>query len=152
LGLGGEDGIVTEIIGELPDTMDNTADSASDGTTVSRIDQEQLAQDIVEQARAQGLELVGPGGLLTGLTKRVLETALKAEMSEHLGYGKHDVAGRNRGNSGNGTRAKTVLTGLGPVEVEVPLDRQGTGTARSSRSSCASGSAGWTRSTRSCSR
>jgi transposase-like protein len=40
----------------------------------------------------------------------VLETALKAEMSDHLGYDKHDAAGRNRGNSRNGTRAKTVVT------------------------------------------
>jgi putative transposase len=121
---------VTEIIGDMPDRTDNstvnTTDGTTDSTTESRIDQEQLARDIVEQARAQGLELVGPGGLLTGLTKRVLETALEAEMSEHLGYDKHDPAGRNRGNSRNGTRAKTVLTGLGPVEVEVPRDRDGT--------------------------
>jgi len=47
--------------------------------------------------------MVGPGGLLTGLTKTVLETALEAEMSEHVGYDKHDRAGRNGGNSRNGT-------------------------------------------------
>ena len=116
---------MTEIIGDMPDTTD-TATDTTDSTTDSRIDQEQLAREIVEQARAQRLELVGPDGLLTGLTKRVLETALETEMSEHLGYDKHDPAGRNRGNSRNGTRAKTVLTGLGPVEVEVPRDRDGT--------------------------
>ncbi len=82
----------------------------------AQIDQQQLAQDLVEKARAEGVELVGPGGLLTGLTKSVLETALEAEMSEHLGYDKHDPAGRNRANSGNGTRPKTVLTEIGPVE------------------------------------
>ena len=60
-------------------------------------DHQQLAQTLVEQARAEGVELVGPGGLLTGLTKTVLETALEAELSEHLGYDKHDPAGRNRG-------------------------------------------------------
>ncbi len=46
----------------------------------------QLAQQLVEQARAEGIDLVGRGGLLTGLTKTVLETALNAEMAEHLGY------------------------------------------------------------------
>ena len=50
-----------------------------------RIDQQQLAQQLVDAARADGVELVGPGGLLTGLTKTVLWTALEAEMSEHLG-------------------------------------------------------------------
>ncbi len=55
-----------------------------------RIDQQQLAQQLVEAARADGVELVGPGGLLSGLTKTVLETALDAEMTEHLGYDRHD--------------------------------------------------------------
>jgi putative transposase len=88
-----------------------------------QIDTQQLAQQLVERARAEGVDLVGPGGLLTGLTKTVLETALDAEMSEHLGYDKHDPDGRNSGNSRNGTRAKTVLTEVGPVEIEVPRDR-----------------------------
>ena len=87
------------------------------------IDAQQLAAQLVEKARAEGVDLVGPGGLLTGLTKTVLETALEVEMSEHLGYDKHDPAGRTGGNSRNGTRSKTVLTEVGPVEVEVPRDR-----------------------------
>jgi putative transposase len=89
----------------------------------ARIDQQRLAQELVAAARTEGVELVGPGGLLTGLTKTVLETALDAEMSEHLGYDKHDAAGRDGGNSRNGTRTKTVLTEIGPVEIEVPRDR-----------------------------
>ncbi len=89
------------------------------------IDQLQLAQQLVEQARAEGVELIGPGGLLTGLTKSVLETALEAEMSGHLGYDKHDAMGRNSGNSRNGTRSKTVFTEIGPVQIEVPRDREG---------------------------
>jgi putative transposase len=52
----------------------------------------------------------------------VLETDLDAEMTEHLGYDKHDPAGRGSGNSRNGTRAKTVFTEIGPVEIEVPPD------------------------------
>ncbi len=89
------------------------------------IDAQQLAAQLVEKARAEGVDLVGPGGLLTGLTKTVLETAFEAEMSEHLGYDKHDPAGRTGGNSRNGTRSKTVFTEVGPVEIEVPRDREG---------------------------
>ena len=91
----------------------------------AQIDQQQLAQELVEQARAEGVELVGQGGLLTRLTKSVLETALEAEMTQHLGYDKHDPMGRNGGNSRNGTRTKTVVTEIGPVDIEVPRDRDG---------------------------
>ena len=87
--------------------------------------QARLAEELVAQARAQGVDLVGPGGLLAGLTKRVLETALEAELTDHLGYEAHEAAGRNGGNSRNGRRAKTVLTDLGPVEIDVPRDRDG---------------------------
>jgi putative transposase len=86
------------------------------------VDQKQLAEQLLAQAKEQGVELVGPNGLLNQLTKNVLETALDAEMSEHLGYDKHDSAGRGSGNSRNGTRAKTVFTEIGPVEIEVPRD------------------------------
>jgi putative transposase len=64
--------------------------------------------------------------VLTGLTTTVLETALDEELAEHLGYDKHDPGGRNGGNSRNGTRSKTVLIDVGPVELEVPRDREGT--------------------------
>jgi transposase-like protein len=91
----------------------------------TQIDQQQLAKELVDKARADGVELVGPDGMLTGLTKTVVETALEEEMSDHLGYDRHEPAGRNGGNSRNGTRAKTVLTEIGPVEIEVPRDRDG---------------------------
>ena len=68
------------------------------------------------------MELIGPNGLLNQLTKNVLETALDAEMAEHLGYDKHDPVGRGSGNSRNGTRTKTVLTEIGPVDIDVPRD------------------------------
>ena len=86
------------------------------------MDQQQLAEQLLAQAREQGVELVDPGGLLNQLTKKVLETALEAEMSDHLGYDKHHPAGRNHGNSRNGIRPKTVLTEIGPVEIDVPRD------------------------------
>ena len=91
----------------------------------AQIDQQQFAEELVEQARAEGVGLVGADGLLTRLTKSVLETALEAEMTEHVGYDKHDPMGRNGGNSRNGTRTKTVLTEIGPVDIEVPRDRDG---------------------------
>ncbi len=59
------------------------------------------------------------------LTKRLLESALDGEITDHLGYDKHDPAGRGTGNSRNGTRSKTVLTDVGPVEITAPRDRNG---------------------------
>jgi putative transposase len=85
----------------------------------------QLVARLAAQARAQGVQLLGRGGVLQQLTKRFLEAALEAEMDDHLGYDKHDPAGRNSGNSRNGKRAKTLLTEVGPVEVDVPRDREG---------------------------
>ena len=80
----------------------------------------------MRSARERGTALTGPGGLLKALTKTVIETALDEEMADHLGYDKHDPVGRGSGNSRNGTRTKTVLTGNGgPVEFEVPRDRAG---------------------------
>jgi transposase-like protein len=87
---------------------------------------EQLAARLVAQARSQGISLVGPDGLLQRVTKLVLEGALEGELTDHLGYQHGDPAGRNGGNSRNGTRAKTVLTDIGPVELEVPRDRDAT--------------------------
>ena len=87
-----------------------------------RLDQS-VAEELVARARADGVDLVGPGGLLGGLTKRILETGLEVEMDEHLGYAKHDAAGRDGGNSRNGSRSKKVITDVGPVDVEVPRDR-----------------------------
>jgi putative transposase len=89
--------------------------------------EEQAAVELVRLAREQGLSLTGPDGLLKQLTKTVLETALQEEMTEHLGYEKHDPAGAGAGNIRNGTRAKTVLTeNTGQVQIEVPRDRAGT--------------------------
>src|SRR5262245_22783132 len=86
---------------------------------------EQLVRQLVEQASAQGLDLGGPDGLLRRVTKLVLEGALEGELTDHLGYGKHDPAGKDGGNSRNGKRAKTVLTDIGPVQIDVPRDRDG---------------------------
>lgn len=90
-----------------------------------RLDQS-IAEELVARARSEGIDLVGPGGLLGELTKQILETGLEVEMDEHLGYTKHDAAGRNGANSRNGTRSKTVITEIGPVDIDVPRDRDST--------------------------
>ena len=61
--------------------------------------EQQAAAELVRLAREQGLSLTGPDGLLKQLTKTVLETALNEEMTEHLGYEKHDPAGAGRATS-----------------------------------------------------
>lgn len=70
-------------------------------------------------------EIVGQGGVLKQLTKALLERAMGAELSNHLGYEKHDSAGWGSGNSRNGTSRKRVQGDFGAVEIEVPRDRQG---------------------------
>jgi transposase-like protein len=89
--------------------------------------EQQVAAELVRQAREKGLALTGPDGLLKQLTKTVIEAALQEEMTEHLGYEKHDPAGAGTGNIRNGARGKTVLTeASGEVDIEVPRDRAGT--------------------------
>jgi len=87
---------------------------------------EQLADQLLDKAQEQGAELLGPDGLLSQVTKAVLERALAEEMTGHLGYEKHDPAGRGSGNNRNGATGKTVLTDIGAVDLAVPRDRNGT--------------------------
>jgi putative transposase len=101
---------------------DVTADAANESAGLSAAD-EQLLAELAERAKAGGLKLTGGGGLLGKLTKMVVEGALEGELDDHLGYSKHDPAGRDGGNSRNGHRTKTVITEAGPVEISVPRDR-----------------------------
>ena len=104
--------------------IEKDAPSGVEEEPAERSDQDrELAEQLVEQAKDEGLDLVGPDGVLTGLTKRVLEAGLEAEITEHLGYEKHDPEGPDGGNSRNGTRPKTVLTEVGPVPLDVLRDR-----------------------------
>src|SRR6476660_5376619 len=89
--------------------------------------EQEAAAELVRLAKEQGLSLTGPDGLLKQLTKSVIEAALGEEMTEHLGYAKHDPAGIGADNIRNGARSKTVLSAnTGPVEIDVPRDRAGT--------------------------
>jgi putative transposase len=71
-------------------------------------------------------DLIGEQGLLKQLTKRLLERAMAAELTEHVGYEKHDGAGDGSGNSRNGESAKTIKGTFGSLPIKVPRDRNGT--------------------------
>jgi transposase-like protein len=88
---------------------------------------DRLLDALLERSRdeAGGLRLTGEGSMLGELVKAVLERALEAELTAHLGYARHDPSGHNSGNSRNGTISKKVQTGIGPVPLEVPRDRAG---------------------------
>ena len=70
-------------------------------------------------------DLIGEQGLLRELTRALVERAMHAELTHHLGYEKHAPDGKNSGNSRNGTSVKTLKGDFGEVEIEVPRDRQG---------------------------
>ena len=71
-------------------------------------------------------DIIGEHGLLKQLTKALLERAMQAEMTEHLGYAKHDQAGKNSGNSRNGKTSKALKGDFGELPLETPRDRNGT--------------------------
>ena len=88
-----------------------------------------LAEALVASAAERGVHLTGEGGLLTALTRQVLQSALEVEMAQHLGYDKGDALGRGLAggvNVRNGSSAKTVRTEVGEVTIDVPRDRLGT--------------------------
>src|SRR5258705_7803630 len=71
-------------------------------------------------------DIIGENGLLKQLTKQLLERAMAAELTEHVGYEKHEAAGNKSGNSRNGKSAKTLKGSFGTMPIEVPRDRNGT--------------------------
>lgn len=92
-------------------------------------DMSRLAEELVASAAHRGVQLTGEGGLLTALTRQVLQAALEVEMAQHLGYEKRDPVGRSLvggANLRNGTSPKTVRTEVGEVTIDVPRDRMGT--------------------------
>src|SRR5689334_24009950 len=70
-------------------------------------------------------DLIGEQGLLQQLTKALVERAMQAEMTHHLGYDKHAPEGKNSGNSRNGSFPKTIRGKRGQLQIEVPRDRKG---------------------------
>jgi putative transposase len=70
-------------------------------------------------------DIIGKNGLLKQLTKALLERAMHAELTEHVGYEKHDPAGNNSGNSRNGSSKKKLKGDFGEIDLETPRDRNG---------------------------
>jgi putative transposase len=79
----------------MTETLVGVSPSAQEGAGQPSAEELETARGLVRQARDRGVALTGPGGLLKALTKTVIETALDEEMAEHLGYDKHESAGRN---------------------------------------------------------
>ncbi|MEV4847551.1 transposase [Micromonospora matsumotoense] len=90
----------------------------------------EFAQQLVERAKADGVSLVGPGGLLAGIARMVLESALDAELDAYLDEVGVDEATGRRVNVRIGHGAKTVQIEVGPVRIQVPRDRVGSFTPR----------------------
>lgn len=112
---------------ETEDGVEDQGAELAAANELASAEELEIARELVASARARGVALTGPEGLLKALTKTVIETALDEELADHLGYDRHDPAGRGSGNSRNGKRTKTVLTeNAGPVQIEVPRDREGT--------------------------
>jgi len=89
---------------------------------------EQLVDELLDELLKDcktSQDLLGENGIAKQLTKRLVERMLEGELTNHLGYEKHDPAGRNSGNSRNGKTSKTVKTDQGELILEVPRDRNG---------------------------
>lgn len=86
---------------------------------------DELVDELMAKVKAEGIELLGDGGLIAQFSKRILERALDEELTDELGYERGDPAGRGSGNSRNGTTPKRVLTEIGAVDLDVPRDRNG---------------------------
>jgi putative transposase len=100
---------VRRAVGPLPD----------DGRIPDEVIDELLAGARTEE------EIVGPGGLLAELTRRLVERAMEAELTEHLGYEPHCEPPGGAGNTRNGGTPKTLVTDHGPVRISTPRDRNG---------------------------
>lgn len=111
-----------ELSEELLPARRGAAESGESGPALMR----EFAQALVARAKSDQVALTGEGGLLTDLVAQVLQTGLDVELEEHLGYERHDRAGRGSGNSRNGGYPKTVTTEVGEVELRMPRDRNGT--------------------------
>jgi putative transposase len=125
-------GLVQRIAADSPrlplagPVLDEAAATAAARKAVADLIDARAMDTVLEKIKGDGVRLTGPGGFLSELVKAVLERGLQAELTEHLGYGRHEAAGKGSGNSRNGATAKTVQTEVGPIDVRVPRDRAGT--------------------------
>jgi putative transposase len=88
-----------------------------------------LLDEVIDELLAERQteeQIVGPGGLLSQLTRRVVERAMEVEVTDHLGFEPHQEPPGGAGNTRNGSTPKTLTTEHGAVEIKTPRDRQGT--------------------------
>lgn len=123
------DNTTSTTVSDLPATVSGVSESEPRivRRPIRELVDDRLLDELLARSRdeAGGLRLTGEGSMLGELVKAVLERALEAELTAHLGYDKHHADGYGTGNSRNGKIAKTVQTGVGPVRLAVPRDRQG---------------------------
>jgi putative transposase len=105
------------------DAAANAAGEALPETVRERLSDE-LIDELLADRRGEA-EIVGPGGLLADLTRRLVERAMAGELTDHLGYEPHAEPPGGVGNTRNGTTPKTLQTAHGPVRIERPRDRAG---------------------------
>jgi putative transposase len=94
------------------------------GMQTSEILSDEMIDELLGSTKTKE-DLFGKEGLLKNLTKRLVERLLEGEMTNHLGYMRHAIEGKNTGNSRNGKTKKTVKTGNGDIQIVVPRDREG---------------------------
>lgn len=104
---------------------DDKAWERETGPDVSPLVTEEMVDELMTRVEESDGELLGSDGLISEMTKKVLERALDTELTDHLGYEKGDPGGRGSGNSRNGTTPKTVHTDVGTIPLDVPRDRNG---------------------------
>jgi putative transposase len=114
---------MTEVLDEVVDTAE-VGRPRRDRDEPRLVDPEMVDQ-LIAEAREQGVDVAGQGGLFAQLGKTVLERSLAAEPTDHLGYEEGDPAGVGSGNSRNGSTPKKLATEVGVVDLEVPRDRNG---------------------------
>jgi putative transposase len=129
--------VVDQLVGETLEGMAKRRDGeavsparAAARKLVAEMAGEGWLDELMSRTGDTGVELTGQGGFLPEMIKAVLERGLQVELSDHLGYNKHDPAGAGSGNSRNGSTPKTLLTEVGPIELDTPRDRAGTFTPR----------------------
>ncbi len=122
----------------MAEVLDEVVDTAGVGRP--RRDREEprlvdpdMVDQLIAEAREQGVDVAGAGGLFAQLAKTVLERSLAAELSDHLGYEEGDPAGIGSGNSRNGSTPKKLATEVGVLDLQVPRDRQGSFTPQTVR-------------------
>src|SRR5207249_3218065 len=111
-----------------PGLVDDALDRARLRSAVELPDGGRLPDEVIDELLAGARteeEIVGPGGLLGQLTKRLVERALEVELTDHLGFERHQEPPGGAGNTRNGSTPKTLGTEHGPVEIDTPRDRDG---------------------------